>query len=76
MPSLDTIAAGIAGVAEAVRRDLGGDPQMYFAGLSISGATALHDETRRPSALAVLDAAMDRLAAFESVESVVASWAG
>lgn len=42
VPSLDTIAAGIAGVAEAVRRDLGGDPQMYFAGLSISGATALH----------------------------------
>ncbi|MDO5677434.1 MAG: alpha/beta fold hydrolase [Propionibacteriaceae bacterium] len=41
-PSLDTIAAGIAAVAEQVREDVGVDVPLYFAGLSISGATALH----------------------------------
>lgn len=40
-PSLDEIAAGIADVADAVRKDVG-DVPIWFAGLSISGATALH----------------------------------
>ncbi|GAA4897223.1 hypothetical protein GCM10025789_13870 [Tessaracoccus lubricantis] len=41
-PSLDTLAAGFAQVADEVRADLGEDVPVYFAGLSISGATALH----------------------------------
>lgn len=41
-PSLDNIAAGIAKVADEVRAELGEDLPVYFAGLSISGATALH----------------------------------
>ncbi|MCG6566785.1 alpha/beta fold hydrolase [Tessaracoccus sp. ZS01] len=41
-PSLDTVAAAIAEVAKEVRADLGEDVPVYFAGLSLSGATALH----------------------------------
>ncbi len=41
-PTLDALAAGIADVARAVRADLGTEAPIYFAGLSISGATALH----------------------------------
>ncbi|WP_353081256.1 alpha/beta fold hydrolase [Tessaracoccus lapidicaptus] len=41
-PTLDAVAAGIARVAAEVRADLGADLPVYFAGLSISGATALH----------------------------------
>lgn len=41
-PTLDTVAAGIAEVARQVRADLGEATEVYFAGLSISGATALH----------------------------------
>ena len=40
-PTLDTVAAGIADVARGLREELG-DVSVYFAGLSISGATALH----------------------------------
>ena len=40
-PTLDSIAAGIAEVARAVKADVG-DVPTWFAGLSISGATALH----------------------------------
>ena len=40
-PTLDNIAVGIAKVAEQVRDEVG-DVPVYFAGLSISGATALH----------------------------------
>lgn len=41
-PTLDAVAAGIAAVGEQVRADIGSDVPLYFAGLSISGATALH----------------------------------
>lgn len=40
-PSLDEVAAGIADVADQVREEVG-DVPIWFAGLSISGATALH----------------------------------
>ena len=38
---VSTVAAGIADVARGLREELG-DVSVYFAGLSISGATALH----------------------------------
>lgn len=41
-PSLDTIAAAIADVARAARKEAGADLPVFFAGLSISGAIALH----------------------------------
>lgn len=41
-PTLDVIAAGIADVARQVKADVGADVPVFFAGLSISGATALH----------------------------------
>lgn len=41
-PTLDTVAEAIAKVADEVRSDVGADVPVYFAGLSISGATALH----------------------------------
>ncbi|MHA7862617.1 alpha/beta fold hydrolase [Tessaracoccus sp. Y36] len=56
-PSLDTVAAAIADVADEVRADLGGDVPVYFAGLSISGATALHlarDYAKSVAAVAVV----------------------
>lgn len=58
-PSLDTVAAGIADVARQVRDELG-DVPVYFAGLSISGATALHvarDYDKLFSAVAVVASA-------------------
>lgn len=41
-PTLDSIAAAIADVARAQKQDLGEEAPVYFAGLSISGATGLH----------------------------------
>ena len=41
-PTLDSVAAGIAKVADQVRAEVGDDVPLWFAGLSISGATALH----------------------------------
>lgn len=41
-PTLDAIAAGIAGIAGQIRDEVGPDTPIWFAGLSISGATALH----------------------------------
>lgn len=41
-PTLDTIAAAIADIARAQKAELGEDTPVYFAGLSISGATGLH----------------------------------
>lgn len=41
-PTLDTIAAAIAEIARAQKRELGEEIPVYFAGLSISGATGLH----------------------------------
>lgn len=40
-PTLDEVAAGIADIARQVLSDVG-DVPVWFAGLSISGATALH----------------------------------
>ena len=40
--TLDNIAAGIAEVAQQLVDEAGEDVPVYFAGLSISGATALH----------------------------------
>ncbi|HHT12448.1 MAG TPA: alpha/beta fold hydrolase [Propionibacterium sp.] len=59
-PTLDNIAAGIAKVAEEVRAELGDGLPIYFAGLSISGATALHvarDYDKIFSAVAVVASA-------------------
>lgn len=41
-PTLDTIAGGLAKAAEKARAGAGADVPVYFAGLSISGATGLH----------------------------------
>lgn len=41
-PTLDAVAAGIAQVAAEVRAEVGAEVPLYFAGLSISGAIALH----------------------------------
>lgn len=41
-PTLDAIAAGVADVAAQIRDEVGPDTPIWFAGLSISGATALH----------------------------------
>lgn len=41
-PTLDAVAAGIAQVAAEVREEVGAEVPVYFAGLSISGAAALH----------------------------------
>ncbi|HJE52580.1 MAG TPA: alpha/beta fold hydrolase [Tessaracoccus flavescens] len=41
-PTLDNIAAGIAEVAQSALAEAPHDVPVYFAGLSISGATALH----------------------------------
>lgn len=40
--TLDSVAAGIADLARGVRAELGSEVPIYFAGLSVSGATALH----------------------------------
>lgn len=59
-PSLDNIAAGLAEVAAEVRSELGEQLPVYFAGLSISGATALHlarDYDKIFSAVAVVASA-------------------
>ncbi len=41
-PTLDTVAAAIAGIARDLKDELGQDVPIYYAGLSISGAIGLH----------------------------------
>lgn len=41
-PTLDSVAAAIAGIGRGYKEELGDDVAIYYAGLSISGAIGLH----------------------------------